>query len=205
MKPLHGWLRDLHLYLGLCLSPAVLIFAVSTLSLNHPRSAPPAEASNHASTTPPAAIAVSGEAGSLEQARSILRQLHVTGEIDYVRHDAKAGRLVIPVTKPGQRTEVAVDLRAGTAVVERREEGLAAALIYLHKMPGPHNAQFRGNWLYMAWWSALADAVVYGILAVTLSGLYLWWRLRPQRGLGWLMLGMGALSATALVLAICTA
>jgi hypothetical protein len=109
------------------------------------------------------------------------------------------------VTKPGQHTEVEVDLRARTAVVTRRDQGLAAALIYLHKMPGPHNASIRGNWVYVVWWSALADGVVYGLLALTASGLYLWWRLKPERTLGWLMLGAGVLSATILVFALCTA
>jgi len=205
MKLPYGWIRDLHLYLGLFLGPAILIFAVSTLWLNHPGPRAPASAPDDNASTPPVTVDLSGEVGTLDQARDILRQLRVTGEIDYLHHDANAGRLRIPVLKPGQRTEVEVDLRASTAVVTRREQGLAAALVYLHKMPGPHNANIRGNWVFMVWWSALADTVVYGILALTASGLYLWWRLRPERTVGWLMLGAGVLSATILVFALCTA
>jgi hypothetical protein len=205
MKTLHGWMRDMHLYLGLFLCPAILIFAVSTLWLNHPGPSEPAAPTDGNASTPPVTIELSGEVGTLDQARDILSQLQVTGEIDYLHHDAKTERLRIPVLKPGLRTEVEVDLRARTAVVARRQQGLAAALIYLHRMPGPHNASLRGNWIYMVWWSALADTVVYGLLALTLSGLYLWWRLRPQRKLGWLMLGMGVGSAAVLALALCTA
>jgi hypothetical protein len=159
-------------------------------------------------STPPkknVPIAVPDGVGTLEQARKILRQLNVTGEIDYVRLRAKEERLLIPVSKPGESTRVEVDLRAQTATVERQEQGLGAALIYLHKMPGPHNVKFRGNWIYMVGWGVLADAVVYGVLFLTVSGLYLWWMLTAQRKIGWAFLGGGVLSAGALVAAICTA
>ena len=202
MKLLSGWMRDLHLYLGLFLCPTILIFAVSTLLLNHPRPPAPAPTAGDTSSTRPVTVEVPGEVGTVDQARNILHQLQVTGEIDYLQHDAQAGRLVIPVSKPGQHVEVEVDLRARTAVVTRRDQGLAAALIYLHKRPGPHNANLRGNWVYMVWWSALADTAVYGILALTASGLYLWRRFRPERYSGWLVLAAGALSATVLVVAL---
>lgn len=204
MKLLYGWMRDLHLYLGLFLCPAILIFAVSTLLLNHPGQPAPATASGDTSSTHAVMIDVPEDAGTFDQARSILRQLNVTGEIEYLHHDAKAGRLLIPVSKPGQTIRVEVDLRARTATVEHHEQGLAAALIYLHKMPGPHNASIRGNWVYLVWWSALADIVVYGIGLLTLSGLYLWWKLKPERTVGWVVLGAGVLSATVLVFALCT-
>jgi hypothetical protein len=203
MKLSGGWMRDLHFYLGLFVCPAILVFAVSTLLLNHPQR--PARDAASAGTPPKqvVGIEVPDKMGTLEQARAILRQLEITGEIDYIQHDAKAERLVIPVTKPGQRIQVEIDLRARTATVERQDQGLAAALIYLHKMPGPHNAKFRGNWVYTVWWALLADAVVYGILMLTGSGLYLWWRLKAERKLGWVLLGTGALTTVLLVFAIC--
>ena len=92
-----------------------------------------------------------------------------------------------------------------TATVSRQPLGLGAALIYLHKKPGPHNVKFRGNWIYMAWWGALADTVVYVSFFLTVSGLYLWWMLKAGRTVGWILLGTGALSVAALVAALCTA
>jgi hypothetical protein len=203
MKRFYAWTRDLHLYLGLFVCPFILLFAVSTLLLNHPRPPAPAAASASTPLKQPIPIDVPLEADTLEQAKNILRQLNLTGEIDYVRHQAREERLLIPVMKPGELTKIEVDLRAKTATVERHDQGLAAALIYLHKMPGPHNVKLRGNWFYMRCWAVLADAVVYVVSFLTVSGLYLWWKLGAERKVGWALLAAGVVSAGALVAAIC--
>jgi hypothetical protein len=201
VKNLYSSTRDLHLYAGLFLCPFVLLFAFSTILLNHP-SPPPAGKS-----APKRQVAVevpAGEPGSVPHARQILQRIGVTGEIDYVRHNAKAERLFMPVSKPGETTKVDVDLRAKTATIEREERGLGEALNYLHKMPGPHNVRFRGNWVYMTWWAVTADAAVYGILFLTVSGLYLWWKLKAERTVGWVLVGGGAATVALLAGAIVT-
>jgi hypothetical protein len=201
---LYSWTRDLHLYVGLFSCPFVLLFAISTFLLNH-RS----ELSTPATTSIPAqkniTIEVPDGDGTLEQAKAILRQLNVTGEIDHVRHNVRDRRLVIPVSKPGEITTIAVDLRAKTATVDRQARGLGAALVYLHKKPGPHNVKFRGNWTYMGWWVPIVDVIVYGVLFLTASGLYLWWMFKAERTVGSVLLAAGVSSVTALVIAICTA
>ncbi len=204
MNRFYAWTRDLHLYLGLFMCPFILVFAVSTVLLNHPGQPAVGAASGRIPLTS-IPIEVPEGAGTIDQARKILRQLNVTGEIDYVSHQAKEERLLIPVSKPGEHTRVEVDLRAQTATVERQEQGLGAALIYLHKLPGPHNVKIRGNWIYIAWWRVLADTTVYALLFLTASGLYLWWMLTAERKIGWALLGAGILSATLLVAALCTA
>jgi hypothetical protein len=201
MKSLYGWTRDLHLYAGVFLSPAVLIFAVSTLLLNHQR--PPSDADGHGPLLRAGVpVEVSGETGTLEQAKGILRQLNLTGEINFVRHLPRQQSLVIPVLKPGEATWVEVDLRTRTAKVERQIQGLGAALIYLHKMPGPHLVQFRGNWVYTVVWGVLADAVVWGLLFLTISGVYLWYVLKTARQTGLLLLASGGVSLALLVIAL---
>ena len=204
MTRFYSWTRDLHLYFGLFICPFVLVFAVSTLLLNHPGPRPSADSPRSTPTKRAVQIKTKDGVGTLEQARNILRQLDVTGEIDYIRHLAKEERLLIPVTKPGEVTTVEVDLKARTATVQRQPQGLGATLIYLHKMPGPHNVKTRGNWIYTVWWSALADTVVYTVLFLTVSGLYLWWMLKAERAVGWTLLGAGVLSAGALVAALCS-
>jgi hypothetical protein len=203
MKRFYAWTRDLHFYLGLFLCPFILVFAVSTLLLNHPGQRPPEGSSPNTLTHQSVQIETLDGVGTVEQARNILRQLDVTGEIDYVRHMAREERLLIPVTKPGEVTTVEVYLKTRTATVKRQSQGLVATLIYLHKMPGPHNVKFRGNWVYTVWWGALADTVVYALLFLTVSRLYLWWMLKAERTVGWVLLGAGAFSAVALVAALC--
>jgi hypothetical protein len=200
MKHFYTWTRDLHLYLGLFASPFLVVFAVSTLLLNHPTPSRQEPASRTSRVVP---IEVPEGAGTVDQARQILRQLNLTGEIDYIRHDAGAQRLVIPVIKPTEKTTVTVDLRAKTATVEQSKQGLAAALIYLHRMPGPHNVNVRGNWIYTRVWGRLADVTVAGVLFLGFSGLYLWWTLKAERKTGWVLLSAGSLSLAVLVLMLC--
>jgi hypothetical protein len=204
MTSLRPWTRDLHLYVGLFLSPFLLIFAVSTWVLNHPPATKPVPKLSSPETRT-LTLADDAKVGSLAQARGILDQLQLTGEIDMVRHDTKAGRLVIPVSRPGQLTTVEVDLKSGTATLRRQAEGMAAALVYLHKRPGPHLIQFRGNWIFMAIWAWLADAVVYATLFVTATGLYLWWAFKAERTTGWVMLFAGLLTVGGLVGAMVSA
>ena len=121
MKNFYSNIRDLHLYAGLFLCPFVLLFAFSTILLNHPSHAPsgkPEPKREVPVQVPP------GEPESIPHAREILRQIRVTGEIDYVRHNAKAERLFIPVTRPGETNRVDVDLRAKTATIEPEDRGL---------------------------------------------------------------------------------
>lgn len=202
MKTLYSRIRDLHLYAGLFLCPFVLLFAISTILLNHP------SGSAAANPIPRRQVTIeipAGEPGSVPHAREILQQLGVTGEMDYVRHNAKAEKLFIPVSKPGASTRVDIDLRAKTATIEHESRSLGDALNYLHKMPGPHNVRFRGNWIYMSWWAVTVDGVVYGILFLTVSGLYLWWKLKAERAIGWALVGGGAATVALLVGAIVTA
>ncbi len=199
-RRLHGWTRDLHLYAGLFLSPFILIFAFSTLALNHPGHIR-AAAEAGAPWTQPVTFDPNAP-GTLVQARSILGQLRLTGEIDNIMHNKKAGRLTIPVSKPGELTTVTVDLASSVATVQRKVEGMAAALIYLHKRPGPHLVMFRGNWSYMAAWTRLADATVYGTFFLTATGLYLWWFFKAERRLGWVLLAAGLLTVGGLATAI---
>lgn len=95
-----------------------------------------------------------------------------------------------------------MDLATGVATLERKDTGAWDALIYLHKMPGPHNATIRGNWLFTRLWGWLADGTVYLLLFLSASGVYLWTVLKADRRSGLISLGVGMLSFMGLVLAV---
>ena len=58
------------------------------------------------------------------------------------------------------------------------------SLSYLHKMPGPHNVAIRGNWIGTQAWRVFADATIYLLLFISLSGIYLWWAIKAERRIG---------------------
>jgi hypothetical protein len=195
-KGFYTWTRDLHLYLGLFISPFVLLFAASVFFLNHAKVA--VDVTTSEETVQGIQLPdVSDGPQNMERvaaAKKILDQLRVTGEIGFVQYQRKERRLVIPVSKPGLETKITVDLDTRSASTSRRTTGFWEALAYLHKMPGPHNAAIRGNWIGTRAWQWFADGTIYSILFITASGLYLWFSLRAERRIGVMLLAAGAVS-----------
>jgi hypothetical protein len=76
------------------------------------------------------------------------------------------------------------------------------SLSYLHKIPGPHNVAIRGNWLGTRVWRVLADATIYLLLFISLSGVYLWWAIKAERRIGLTLLTAGAVTLFGLIFAI---
>ena len=199
--------RDLHLYVGLFISPFILVFAISVFYLVHGLAFRPAPGPSDASrtvadlTVPPDIAGMQGRA-RVDALRQVLDQLGVRGEIDFVRHLPDQHRLIAPVRLPDQDAVVELDYQQRTATVTSRRHGLGAALVFLHKMPGPHNADLRGNSPLVARWRLMADATTYMFLFVTLSGIYLWFALRAERRVGLLLMVLGAVTFWGMVYAV---
>ncbi len=207
MRRLYLVTRDLHLYVGLFISPFILVFAVSVFYLVHgfaPRPAPgPSDPLRTVAnlTIPPDIARMQGRA-RVDALRPVLDHLGVRGEVDFVRHVASEHRLIVPVRLPDRDTIISLDYDQKTATVTSRGHTLADALVYLHKMPGPHNVDVRGNSPLMGAWRILADATTYLFLFITLSGLYLWLALRAERRVGLLLILAGAGTLAGLVYVI---
>ena len=95
-----------------------------------------------------------------------------------------------------------IDLTSRSAAIVERQTGLADAVIALHKSPGPHLADIRANWFPMVVWRWLADATVYVLLFISVSGIYMWTALRAERKAGLALLTAGALSFLGVVSAL---
>jgi len=201
---LYRWLRDLHLYFGLFVSPFVLLFAASVFYLNHGKliagDAPPVETYRDLSL-PDGFDRLKGRE-AVDRATAILPQVRVSGEIGYLRYVAKDRHLIFPVSKAGAEATIDVDIDARTATVKRRSMNFWESLSYLHKMPGPHNVAIRGNWIGTGIWRLLADATIYLLLFISLSGVYLWWALKAERRIGAALLAAGAFTFVGLVYAV---
>ena len=102
---LYRWLRDLHLYFGLFVSPFVLLFAASVFYLNHgklrPGTPPPPETFQNLDI-PDGFDRLKGRE-AVERAKAILPQVDVSGEIGFLRYVAKTRHLIFPVSMAGSR------------------------------------------------------------------------------------------------------
>ena len=199
--------RDLHLYVGLFLSPFVLVFSVSVFYLVHGLAQRPGPDLGSPSRTVddlvvPRGIAEMEGRARIEALRPVLDQAGVSGEVDFVRHLRGEHRLIAPVRLPNRDTVVSLDYEQRTATITSREHSLGDAFVYLHKMPGPHNADVRGNSPGMRRWRVVADATAYLTLFITVSGIYLWVVLKAERRVGLALAVSGAITFWGLVYAI---
>lgn len=203
MKQFYLLTRDLHLYAGLFVSPFLLIFALSVFCLAHgwlpSRTNAPRSFSG---LQIPAGIEQSRGTEQVAQLRPLLDQMNVHGEINFVRQVPAEKRLIVPVSVPGRETEVSLHLPSGTAVITERANSFWNSVVYLHKMPGPHNVALRGNWVYTRVWRWFADATAYSTLFITISGFYLWTVVKAERRVGIALLAAGAVTFMGMVLAL---
>ncbi len=198
MKKYYSLVRNVHLYIGLFISPFVIIFAVSILVFNHPlffsKIYPVKElpAQNLRLDSFPV------RSSDLLTARAILTQLDMTGEIDYITK--KDSSLSFPVRTPGMVSRVVVNKGTGMVSVKRSEQGIFRGTTYLHAMPGPHNVAIRGNSGFINTWRYLTDTLVYSILFLTISGIFMWYFLQSERKMGLFALATGILILIGLLL-----
>ncbi len=179
---LYRWNRQLHLYLGIVASPLLLIFAITTILLNHGVTPSP--------LIQDATVSVVLEEGLEGPAlvESVLAQLDLTGEV-VGRGQVRNGKTTIRVAKPGNAKIINVDVESQEAVISDRVFGLMDTLRYLHLNPGPHKSP---SWIFSRMWGWVADSTVYITLFLTVTGIYLWSVLRSEQKAGLIALGSGA-------------
>jgi hypothetical protein len=198
--------RDLHLYLGLFISPFVLVFSISVFFFVH--SWTPKVAPDTVRTRVVSSLNLRTDLPKLsgrplvDALKPVLESMNVPGEIGFVQHKVKEETLIIPVSIPGRATSVSIDLVRHEATIVTRETGLADALMTLHKSPGGHGPDIRMNWLVMKAWRWFADATVYLTLFISVSGIYLWYVLRAERRIGFILLCAGTLTFFGIVYAV---
>jgi hypothetical protein len=181
---------------GLFSSPFVLVFAISVFFLVHTWL--PKLGSETSKTRAVSALALPADLQMLsgrpliEALKPILEQVGVRGEVGFVQNRVKEGVLIIPVTIPGRETTVSLRIASREATIVSRETGLASAMATLHRSPGEHAPAIRMNWFYMQAWRWMADTTAYMTLFLSVSGIYLWYVLRAERKVGFVLLCTGA-------------
>lgn len=200
MKKYYPFLRSLHLYFGLFVTPFVLIFSISVLVFNHP------QLINLLSPVQPVREIktkldkIPYNSTDVLTARSIIQKLGINGEVDFINQNND--RISFPVKKPGLLTHITVDKHTDSVFISHKQEGAYRAMAYLHSMPGQHNQKIRGNSGFIKAWRVVADVVVYMLLFLTISGVFLWYFLRGERNFGYFSITLGVVLFTFLLLLI---
>jgi len=206
MKKYYRIIKDLHYYIGLFISPFIIIFALSALVVNHHFTKWQDDwqewyfsVNDTADKTVGFTIPTSDKS-EIDYAKAILTQIGISGEIAGIFRDSI--QMYIPVTKPGQRVSVSADLITGIASIHAENTRFWKKLVWLHKMPGPHNANIRGNWIYTKIWASSVDFFVVFLLFSSITGITLWYYFKNERIIGLMALIIGFFSIASLVIGL---
>lgn len=189
-----SWNRRLHYYLGLYFLFFLWLFSLTGLLLNHSwkfaefwpnRKISIVERRVHA--PPPG--------GDLQQAKDVMRQLAIEGEVEWATPRSDPGSLNFRASRPGHTIEIKADLNRGRATIEETAVNLWGVLRILHTFTGVRmdDAESRRDWLLTTVWALSMDALAIGLIVMVLSSYYMWYRLKAKRNLGLLALGLGVL------------
>jgi hypothetical protein len=186
------WTRRVHYALGLYLLLFTWLFSVSGLLLNHSWPFADFWPKRVENTAERSIVAPRGSGGDLATAKALMTQLGLRGEIEEVKRDPK-GAFVFSLTRPGTSAQVEADLGAGRARVKTTRVNGWGVFRTLHTFSGVHYEQperRRDSLIAVVWASAMAASGV-GLIAMVLTSLYLWWRLKDKRAMGAIALGVG--------------
>lgn len=191
------WNRKLHFYAGLFLLFFIWLFSFSGLLLNHPTWSFAESWSNRKEVNYERELATPGPGveGDLGQAREILSQLAIEGEILWTTTRTDTNQFEFQVRRPGHYFFIKADLAQKRVSVRQSDVNLWGVMKVLHTFTGvqmddPRN---RRDWVLTSLWAFSMDAVAVGLILMVLSSLYMWFELPQKRLPGAVILALGSL------------
>jgi hypothetical protein len=198
LKSFEVWNRKVHYYLGLYLLFFVWLFAFSGLLLNHSDWNTFEFWEKRKESKEERAITVPPPGSELAQANETLRQLGLSGEVEWTASRDDSKRLKFRVTRPGHVIDINVDFQQQRATLKRIDYNAWGLMRTLHTFTGAsvHEKDNRNqrDWLLTKIWAFAMDAVAVGLIIVVLSSFYMWYELPEKRPLGAMVLTAGVLS-----------
>ena len=195
------WNRRVHFYLGLYLLFFTWLFAFTGLLLNHPRWQFAQFWPNRIQSTTERTLKPVTAVADFDRARDVMRQLGITGEIQWPATQPVDGPFTFQVNRPGLNVEVKADLRAGHATVQRTQLNGWGVMHVLHTFTGAPAADSRNrrDWTVTTVWALSMDAVAAGLIVMVLGSYVMWFRLRAKRFGGAVALALGFISCGAFI------
>jgi hypothetical protein len=172
---MYKFIRNTHLILGMASLLFVLLYAVSAAQMAHQIRLTPRVEDEDVILTPGLA------ARSLADA--LMRERGYGGELGQTQMTPTGFR--VNVTRPGTLYAVNYNRTSGMAHVRRETRSFMGMLNRLHHQHGLHHADGVLN----AWgWALLA--VSLAMIFIGASGVYLWFKIRQERVIGAVLLGV---------------
>ena len=186
---MYKWLRNTHLFLGLFAFLFLLMYGVSSVQMAHNKwfnNKPKVTESEIA--LPP----------GLGDARAIARQLMdghgLKGELGQVRNTS------FRITRPGTVYEVAYSPETGTAKVKTNVANFMGMLNRLHHIGGVWH-----DYTLVNVWAVLVAIVSIALIVLSLTGIYLWFKIHNERVIGAVLLTLSLGYSLTLIVLIRTA
>ena len=188
-----SWSRRLHFYLGLYFIFFIWLFSISGLVLNHGKWPFADFWPEREETTSTRPIVVPRAAGDLAAARDLMGQLGIVGEVNTTERSPGGDEFSFQVIRPGRTVSVEADLDAGQAEITEIRVNAWGVMSALHHFTGVsmNDPERRRDWWLTTLWSLAMDAIAAGLIVLVASGLYLWYRLKPKRMLGLVVIAAG--------------
>jgi hypothetical protein len=124
-----------------------------------------------------------------------MRQLGVSGEIQWVTTKPEVTAFEFRVTKPGLQLDIKADFKESKAAVQRTELNKWGIMHTLHTFTGVrmNDSKNQRDWMLTTVWALCMDAVALGLVVIVVSGLLMWWVLPGKRIWGAIALVSGSL------------
>jgi hypothetical protein len=198
LKTVEVWNRKLHYYLGLYFLFFLWLFSLTGLMLNHQQwfgDLYERTESRYEST-------IESPAGDtrLAQTRDVMRQLDLSGEIDWPAPQP-VGHIDFNVSSPRGAAQVRVDINAKKAYIREFENGHLHAFQIFHTFSGSRFTQpaSRADWIMTRIWVFAMDALAAALIVMVLGSYYMWWKLKNRKALGLTVLTLGVLGCGAFI------
>ena len=185
------YIRRTHMYLALFLTPWLIMYALSSLVFNHfqlirglyddqlNHFEKEKEMEYHASFTDDADPELVGT--------HILRDLNLEGSF-FVRGKLQEGKLIITRQDPFTVRRVNYFLKESKLVIEKMAFKTPTFLTRLHTRHG-YRQSYVGSWV----WGGVVELTAVAMIFWVVSGIWLWWEIKPSRkwGAAFTLLGLG--------------
>jgi hypothetical protein len=169
-----SWNQKIHIYLGLYFLVFLWLFALSGLLLNHGwlfAEFWPQRRESHREQT----IVLPTSATDLLRAQDLMRQLGLSGEIEWTATRPTPPRFDFRVQRPGRIVDVRIDAAKQTATIQEIRVNGWGAFRSLHTFTGTRaNAPIaERDWWLTKLWSFSMDALAAGLVVLVLTSIAL--------------------------------